>query len=190
MKKSVKKAAICLMSGMLITQPTAEIVINDSVIVAEAHSERTDSSGGHKDNKNKSGLGSYHYHCGGNPPHLHSGGVCPYSSTAASSSVSSGSDSETGTASPSNTAAASASGISISGKSLDLSSGESISVSKDLIKIVQDVLKQKGYECGTADGIIGAKTREAIEEFLKDSKNSDDTDHLIISMIAEGVGIE
>lgn len=45
-----------------------------------AHSGRTDSSGGHKDNKNKSGLGSYHYHCGGNPPHLHTGGVCPYSS--------------------------------------------------------------------------------------------------------------
>lgn len=48
-----------------------------SVPVA-AHSGRTDSSGGHKDNKNKSGLGSYHYHCGGYPAHLHDGGVCPY----------------------------------------------------------------------------------------------------------------
>lgn len=47
-----------------------------------AHSGRTDSHGGHKDNKNASGLGPYHYHCGGNPPHLHDGGVCPYSSTA------------------------------------------------------------------------------------------------------------
>lgn len=28
---------------------------------AFAHSGRTDSSGGHKDNKNKSGLGYYHY---------------------------------------------------------------------------------------------------------------------------------
>lgn len=44
-----------------------------------AHGGRTDASGGHKDNKNKSGLGSYHYHCGGNPPHLHTGGTCPYS---------------------------------------------------------------------------------------------------------------
>ncbi len=43
-----------------------------------AHSGRTDSSGGHKDNKNKSGLGSYHYHCGGYPAHLHSNGYCPY----------------------------------------------------------------------------------------------------------------
>ncbi len=44
-----------------------------------AHSGRTDGSGGHRDNRNKSGLGSYHYHCGGYPAHLHSGGVCPYS---------------------------------------------------------------------------------------------------------------
>lgn len=43
-----------------------------------AHSGRTDSSGGHKDNKNASGLGSYHYHHG-YPPHLHTNGVCPYS---------------------------------------------------------------------------------------------------------------
>ena len=45
-----------------------------------AHSGRTDANGGHKDNKNKSGLGSYHYHCGGNPAHLHTNGICPYSS--------------------------------------------------------------------------------------------------------------
>lgn len=48
--------------------------------IAFAHSGRTDSSGGHRDNKNKSGLGYYHYHCGGHPPHLHNGGVCPYKS--------------------------------------------------------------------------------------------------------------
>lgn len=46
---------------------------------ALAHSGRTDSSGGHHDNKNKSGLGSYHYHCGGHPAHLHPNGICPYS---------------------------------------------------------------------------------------------------------------
>lgn len=47
-------------------------------LTAFAHGGRTDSSGGHKDNKNKSGLGSYHYHCGGYPAHLHDGGYCPY----------------------------------------------------------------------------------------------------------------
>lgn len=46
-----------------------------------AHSGRTDSSGGHRDNNNVSGLGYYHYHCGGNPPHLHTNGYCPYSTT-------------------------------------------------------------------------------------------------------------
>ena len=47
-----------------------------------AHSGRTDSSGGHHDYKNKSGLGSYHYHHGMGP-HLHPGGVCPYSGSGA-----------------------------------------------------------------------------------------------------------
>lgn len=53
-------------------------LILGSAVSSYAHSGRTDSSGGHKDNKNKSGLGSYHYHCGGYPAHLHSGGYCPY----------------------------------------------------------------------------------------------------------------
>ena len=65
---------------------------------AYGHSGRTDSNGGHKDNQNKSGLGSYHYHCGGHPAHLHTNGVCPYSSNSSSSSSSSSSlNSSTGT---------------------------------------------------------------------------------------------
>lgn len=48
--------------------------------VSLAHSGRTDGAGGHHDYKNKSGLGSYHYHHGMGP-HLHPGGVCPYSSS-------------------------------------------------------------------------------------------------------------
>lgn len=50
-----------------------------------AHPGKTDSNGGHKDNQNKSGLGSYHYHCGGYPAHLHTNGVCPYASDSTSS---------------------------------------------------------------------------------------------------------
>lgn len=56
-----------------------------------AHSGRTDSNGGHKDNKNKSGLGGYHYHCGGHEAHLHNNGICEYSSKPVSSSTSSNS---------------------------------------------------------------------------------------------------
>lgn len=65
-----------------------------SPLTALAHGGRTDSNGGHKDNKNKSGLGYYHYHCGGNPPHLHDGGVCPYSSVTVSSASQSKTSSE------------------------------------------------------------------------------------------------
>lgn len=71
MKNNNKK----IISILLIILSIVSIEVN-----AYAHSGRTDSSGGHKDNKNKSGLGSYHYHCGGHPAHLHNGGVCPYSS--------------------------------------------------------------------------------------------------------------
>lgn len=51
------------------------LVVN---VISFGHSGRTDSNGGHKDNQNASGLGNYHYHCDGNPPHLHDNGVCPY----------------------------------------------------------------------------------------------------------------
>lgn len=47
-------------------------------MTAMGHSGRTDGSSGHRDNKNVSGLGYYHYHCGGYPAHLHSNGYCPY----------------------------------------------------------------------------------------------------------------
>ncbi len=66
-------------------------------ITTYAHSGKTDSSGGHRDNKNKSGLGSYHYHCGGHPAHLHTNGVCPYSSSSSSKSTKTTSSSSKGT---------------------------------------------------------------------------------------------
>ncbi len=72
---------------MLLTTPISNVIFPETLIV-EAHSGRTDSSGGHRDNKNKSGLGSYHYHCGGHPAHLHRNGVCPYAGRTTSSSSS------------------------------------------------------------------------------------------------------
>lgn len=83
------------------------ILIILSVIFIEAntyaHSGRTDSNGGHKDNKNKSGLGSYHYHCGGHPAHLHTNGVCPYSSSSSSNKSSSSSNKKSQTKSTTTT---------------------------------------------------------------------------------------
>lgn len=57
------------------------IAFSSGAVSGLAHSGRTDGSGGHHDYKNVSGLGSYHYHCGGHPAHLHKNGICPYSST-------------------------------------------------------------------------------------------------------------
>lgn len=54
---------------------------------AFAHSGKTDSNGGHHDYNNISDLGSYHYHCNGNPAHLHTDGICPYSSNTLSPSL-------------------------------------------------------------------------------------------------------
>lgn len=78
-----------------------------------AHSGKTDSNGGHKDNKNKSGLGSYHYHCGGYPAHLHTNGVCPYSSN---SSTAANKNSKT-TSKTSSSSTSSKSSSSVSSKS-------------------------------------------------------------------------
>lgn len=53
-----------------------------SIVVA--HSGGTDSSGGHHDYNNVSGLGNYHYHHGYGP-HLHNNGICPYDDSGTSS---------------------------------------------------------------------------------------------------------
>lgn len=79
MNEKLKKTLLLALFAMIIIQ-----------VSSFAHSGRTDKYGGHKDNQNKSGLGSYHYHCGGYPAHLHTNGVCPYSGSSNSSSSSSG----------------------------------------------------------------------------------------------------
>lgn len=75
----MRKNRVKIISNLLIIFGIISIGVN-----TYGHSGRTDSSGGHKDNKNESGLGSYHYHCGGYPAHLHTNGVCPYSSSLSS----------------------------------------------------------------------------------------------------------
>lgn len=82
MKEKIKK----IITVLIITVP-----LNFSMVFA--HPGRTDSNGGHKDKNNVSGLGAYHYHCGGNPAHLHENGVCPYSNTSSGSSTTNNSSS-------------------------------------------------------------------------------------------------
>ncbi|MEN6317056.1 MAG: peptidoglycan-binding protein [Clostridiaceae bacterium] len=111
-------------------------------IAVYSHSGRTDSSGGHRDNKNKSGLGSYHYHCGGYPAHLHNNGICPYKNN-----VSTQTKTET--------------------KSASIAAPKSTEKSKNVM--IQEKLNSLGYDCGEADGIIGKKTKMAIKQFQKDN---------------------
>lgn len=78
MKNKIKRLSkIIALLGILLAFPTTIL----------AHSGKTDSSGGHKDKNNVSGLGSYHYHCCRYPAHLHDGGVCPYSGSAKTSTT-------------------------------------------------------------------------------------------------------
>lgn len=205
MKKFFKKISIYTMTAMLAFSTVPGTV--------QAHSGRTDSSGGHHDNKNVSGLGSYHYHCGGHPAHLHDGGVCPYSGSAATSDTSTTSEVSTTTSGGMGTfkfsgGAAGSGGGSFSGGAADVAStsqtttttpsasnaiqlnaGSSVTISKDIIKIVQDVLNQKGYDCGSVDGIAGDKTKNAIKKFI-DENQLDSTDNAIVNMVAEGLGIK
>lgn len=191
MKKFFKKVSIYTMSAMLVFSTAPGTV--------QAHSGRTDASGGHHDNKNVSGSGSYHYHCGGNPAHLHNGGVCPYSSSATTADTSSTSAVSTTTSGGMGTfkfsggvadvSSSTTSTTTTTSNSIQLKAGSSIAISKDLIKIVQDVLNQKGYDCGSVDGIAGDKTKNAIKKFI-DENQTDSTDNTIVSMVAEGLGIK
>lgn len=190
-KKFFKKFSIYTMSAMLVFSTAPGTI--------QAHSGRTDASGGHHDNKNVSGLGSYHYHCGGHPAHLHNGGICPYSSSATTANTSASAVSTTTSAgsgygsfggglASSNTSQTTTATTSAS-NAIQLNAGSSITISKDIIKIVQDVLNQKGYDCGSVDGIAGNKTKEAIKKFI-DENQSDSTDNIIVNMVAEGLGIK
>lgn len=138
MKNRINKFLIILLIMTVAFAPIYDYHIN--MITAEAHSGRTDSSGGHKDNKNKSGLGSYHYHCGGNPAHLHDNGVCPYSTDSNKNSTSSSSKKE-----------------------------KKSTISTEVVQKVQEALNALGYDCGTPDGVFGKKTKAALKEFQEDN---------------------
>lgn len=144
MKRIARSLLAITLAGMVSFAPAAPAVNPSPATTALAHSGRTDRNGGHRDNRNASGLGSYHYHCGGHPAHLHENGICPYASSSTGSASSSSSEGNG-------------------------SSASSSSVSKNTIKKVQKRLNELGYDCGTPDGIMGSKTKRALKKFQKDS---------------------
>lgn len=146
MNRITRSLLAVTLAGMVSFAPAALAVRQPPATTAFAHSGRTDSSGGHRDNRNASGLGSYHYHCDGHPAHLHENGVCPYASSSAG--------------------AASSSSAANSGNG---SSSNSNSVSRNTVKKVQKRLNELGYDCGTPDGVMGSKTKRALKKFQRDS---------------------
>ena len=66
--------------------------------------------------------------------------------------------------------------------------------SRNIVIMVQQALNEKGYNCGTADGIAGSKTRESISSYQKDhgiEENGIITDQLLESLeLAEKVSAE
>ena len=80
----------------LLTSTLILIICVTCIFTVFAHKGRTDGAGGHRDNNNQSGLGSYHYHCGGYPAHLHNNGVCPYTSYSSSGYTGSSDDYDDG----------------------------------------------------------------------------------------------
>lgn len=81
-----KMGRVVLVLATVLTIGSVETNYSGGIITAQAHSGRTDSQGGHRDNKNASGLGSYHYHHGYSA-HLHPKGVCPYDNSNVTSST-------------------------------------------------------------------------------------------------------
>lgn len=39
------------------------------------------------------------------------------------------------------------------------------------VALLQDLLKQLGYDCGTSDGVFGKKTEQALKDFQASSRN-------------------
>ena len=86
--KKIQKAFLLFLCAIFLAAPIS------------AHSGRTDASGGHKDSKNVSGLGPYHYHHG-YEAHLHPGGVCPYDTGVGIANIDDSSSSSSNNYSPS-----------------------------------------------------------------------------------------
>lgn len=149
---------------------TLLIVLMLIPMAAFAHSGRTDSSGGHKDNKNKSGLGSYHYHCGGNPAHLHTNG-CPYSSTSSSKKTTpKPTPVPTPRPTPKPVIDRDMDGVSVDDAefedaNLPLEPGDK----SEWVKRIQQRLKDLNYLFDKADGVYGKKTKAAVEAFQLDN---------------------
>lgn len=87
-----------------------------------------------------------YYYCNGHDAHTHSNGVCPYADDPYY--YCNGHDAHTHK-----------NGVC----------PYATSVSKTTVKKVQKKLNRLGYSCGTADGVMGSKTKKALKKFQRDN---------------------
>jgi len=141
----MKKTARCILV-LLLALILTQTVFNTAL----AHPGRVDSNGGHRDNRNASGLGSYHYHCGGYPAHLHPNGVCPYAHGPAQTppqSSSTPSQPVTPRSLPPATTAETNISVFVNGNKLDLDIGPSTYEGRTLVPM-RPIFEALGYSVG------------------------------------------
>lgn len=101
---------------------------------------------GHHSSGHHSSSSVHYYYCGGHEAHTHSGGVCPYADD------------------PYYYCGGHEAHTHHNGVCPYASS-----VSRTTIKQVQKKLNRSGYNCGTADGVMGTKTKRAVKRFQRDN---------------------
>lgn len=85
-KRTVKMCAAAAICGVILANGAGVAGQSPWGMVAQAHSRRTGSCGGHHGSRNAGAQESY-YHCGGHPAHLHTDGVCPYADSTGSAAA-------------------------------------------------------------------------------------------------------
>lgn len=137
-----------LKKGML-AAALAGMVAFTPAYIAEQSPVMTVYAHGHHENHHSDSNTTYYY-CNGHNAHTHANGVCPYAN-----------------ATTSNTKYYHCNGHP-SHKHYKGACPYG-NASKRTVKKVQRRLNRRGYSCGTADGVIGSRTRRALKKFQKDN---------------------
>lgn len=127
------------LAGTVLLTPAVSAVNQMPVTVAYAH--------GHHSSGHHSSTSTNYYYCGGHDAHTHRGGVCPYA------------DEDPYYYCGGHDAHTHHNGVC----------PYASSVSRNTVKRVQKKLNRCGYNCGTADGVMGTKTKRALKRFQRDN---------------------
>ena len=139
MKRMRRTWLAAALAGVVSFAPAAYAATQMPVTVVYAH--------GHHSSGHHSSSSVNYYYCGGHDAHTHSGGVCPYA------------DDDPYYYCGGHSAHTHANGVC----------PYASSVRRNTIKRVQKKLNRCGYNCGTADGVMGTKTKRALKQFQRDN---------------------